>query len=307
MPKSRRDRQVTLSKVKKKTGMEYKNSQISIIRKQIPNYKNFFTFSTDNTRNSVLKQLRLDWNDDSRFFQTKRRLIQIAFGRDEASEVLPNLSKFAQRVKQDIGLIMTNKSIDDIKSLIDTYNEYDFSRAGNLAVATVVVKQGPINDFVTHSEEPHLRIKLELPVKLDRGIVHLLQEHRICNFKDTLNSKQALQLKTFKVKLSEFRINLDAMYSTESKEITVFEQDNQEKRLLEHLTYNKIVIEDGDYAYTWDEEEVVKSEKKHGSKKSSGLKKSKQSSMNDEDSDSDSETDVQKAEKAMMMPSDMML
>ena len=29
--------------------MEYKNSQIQIIRKEIPNYKNFFTFSTDNT------------------------------------------------------------------------------------------------------------------------------------------------------------------------------------------------------------------------------------------------------------------
>ena len=49
MPKSKRDRQVTLSKVQKKGGMEYKNSQIQIIRKEIPNYKNFFTFSTDNT------------------------------------------------------------------------------------------------------------------------------------------------------------------------------------------------------------------------------------------------------------------
>merc|ERR1712203_559923 len=95
---------------------------------------------------------------------------QIAFGKDSDSEVLPNLSKFGDRIKQDIGLLMTNKSEDDIKELIDVYNEYDFSRAGNMAISTVIVKAGPIKDFVTHSEEPYLRTKLELPVKLDRGI-----------------------------------------------------------------------------------------------------------------------------------------
>jgi len=159
---------------------------------------------------------------------------------------------------------MTNKSQKDIMELIDAYNEYDFARAGNMAVSSVVVKAGPINDFVIHSEEPYLRTKLELPVKLDKGIVHLLQDHRICTFKDALNSKQSLQLKTFKVKLSEFRINLDACYSTESKEITVFEVLDYEKRMLDHLTYNKITIEEGDYKYEWDEAEVEKSKKKSG-------------------------------------------
>jgi len=282
MPKSKETAQVTLSKVQKKGGMEYKNSQIQIIREAIPNFKNFFTFSTDNTRNSVLKQLRLDWKDDSRFFQTKRRLIQIAFGRDESSELLPNLSKFAERIKSDVGLLMTNKSEKDIRELIDSYNEYDFARAGNMAVSTVVVKAGPINDFVIHSEEPHLRTKLELPVKLDRGIVHLLQDHRVCTFKDRLSSKQALQLKTFKVKLSEFRINLDAMYSTESKEITVYEVVDFEKRMLDHLTYNKISIEEGDYKYEWDEQEAERSKRRSGSVSYGGASMGEES---DEDSE----------------------
>jgi len=295
MPRSRRDRQVTLSKVKKKTGMEHKNSLIKVIRDEIPNYKNFFTFSTDNTRNAVLKQLRLDWKNDSRFFQTKRRLVQIAFGRDENSEVLPNLSKFSDRIKHDIGLIMTNKSADQIKSLINNYNEYDFSRAGNIAIASVIIKKGPINDFVTHSEEPYLRTKLNLPVKLDKGIVHLLQDHRICTFKDQLNSQQALQLKTFKVKLSEFRINLDSMYSTESHEIEIFEKENFEKRMLDHLSYNKIEIENGDYNYNWDDQEVEKAEKKGNSGNFENTQK-----------DSMSGSDVEDMEEAMMMPKELM-
>lgn len=300
MPKSKRNKEVYLTKVKKKTGMDYKNNQISLIRKEVPNYKNFFTFSTDNTRNAVLKQLRLDWKEDSRFFQTKRRLIQIAFGRDENSEILPNLHKFSNRVKSDIGLIMTNKSEEEIRNLINNYNEYDFSRAGNLAIASVLVKAGPINDFVTHSEEPHLRTKLGLPVKLDKGIVHLLQDHRICTFKDKLNSTQALQLKTFKVKLSEFRINLDAMYSTESKEMTVFPQIDYEERMLEHLSYNRIQIENGDYNYDWSEEEVERAAKK-------GNKFVKDASMDDGiEEDDEAMNDLSATEKAMMMPPEMM-
>lgn len=239
--------------------MEYKNNQIAIIRKEIPKYKRFFTFSTDNTRNSVIKQLRLDWSNDSRFFQTKRSLIQIAFGRDENTEVMKNLAKFGRKITHDIGLLMTNKSEKELRSLLDNYNEYDFARSGSTAIATVVVKAGPLADFVTHSEEPHLRTKLELPVKLDRGIVRLLQDVRICKFKQTLTALQALQLKVFKVKLAEFRLNLIAMYDVEEHAIVEFEKASQETRLFEHLTYNNITIEEGDYVYTWNDAAEAKS------------------------------------------------
>jgi len=253
MPRSKRDRQVTLSKVKSKKNMDFKNNKITEIRNEIPNYKFFFTFTLDNARNTVLKQLRLDWANDSRFFQTKRNLIKMAFGKNENTEVLKNLSKFADRINGNVGLLMTNKPMKEIESLIDNYNEYDYARAGSFSIATVIIKKGPLNDFVTHSEEPYLRTKLELPVKLDRGIVHLLQDHKICNFKQILSANQALQLKTFKIKLSEFRINLDAMYDSSTHTIVEFEKKPVKSRLLDHLSYNTIEVEEGDYKYTWND------------------------------------------------------
>ena len=45
--------------------------------------------------------------------------------------------------------------------------EHDFTRAGNKATATVVVKEGPLTQF-SHAIEPHLR-HLGLPTKLERG------------------------------------------------------------------------------------------------------------------------------------------
>ena len=288
MPKSKRNKVVSLTKTDKKNSSEHKTSKIEEIRDALKEYKYFYTYTTDNTRNQVLKQLRLDWRKDSRFFETKRRLIQVAFGRNESTEVFPGLAKLANRVNGDVALLMTNKEIDDIRQQLDTYNEYDYARAGNLAISTVIVKAGSLKDFVSHSEEPYLRTKLNLPVKLDRGVVHLLQDVRICTFKDKLSALQALQLKTFKVKLAEFRINLDAMYCTNSSKVVEFEKENVEKRMLDHLTYNKITIEDGDYQYSWDDQETERAE--------NGFK----SGVND------SGMEVEGEDEAMMMPAGMM-
>jgi len=261
MPRSRRDKQVYLTQVEKKVGLDSKNEKIKLIRDAIPTYKRFFTFSTDNTRNQVIKQLRLDWANDSRFFFTKRSLIRLAFGRDENSENLKNLAQFGARIQQEIGLLMTNKTEKELRQQIDTYNEYDFARAGMKSISTVVVKMGQLTQFA-HSQEPYMRTELELPVKLDRGIVHLLQDYTICKFGDILTAQQCRILKYFEVKLAEFRMNLDAMYEVQTHAVIVFKQQDADTRALEHLTYNHITLEDGDYQYQWIDQEEVKEESK---------------------------------------------
>ena len=55
MPKSRRDRAVTLSKTRKKVGLEFKQSLVDKIRKAVDDYARCFVFTVDNMRNSHLK------------------------------------------------------------------------------------------------------------------------------------------------------------------------------------------------------------------------------------------------------------
>jgi len=254
MPRSRRDKKVALTQVDKKVGLDTKNDKIRLIKEAMPLYKRFFTFSTDNTRNQVIKQLRLDWANDSRFFFTKRSLIRLAFG-DENTEQMKGLGGFGQRIQRDIGLLMTNKTEAELRAQIDTYNEYDYARAGMESIATVVVKEGKLTQFA-HSQEPYLRTQLEMPVKLDRGIVHLLQDVNICKKGDILTGHQCRLLKYFEVKLAEFRMNLDAMYEVNEQAVIEFKQQDAKTRAMEHLTYNKITLEDGDYDYKWIDEET---------------------------------------------------
>jgi len=254
MPRSKRDRTVALTKVQKKVGLDVKNDKIRLIKDAMPQFKYYFTFSTDNMRNQVIKQLRVDWAKDSRFFFTKRSLIRLAFGEDENTEDQKGLAAFGGRVRQEIGLLMTNKEESVLRKEIDTYNEYDYCRAGMEAVCTVVVKEGKLTQFA-HSQEPYLRNELELPVKLDRGVVHMLRDQTICRKGDILNAQQCRWLKYFEVKLAEFRMVLDAMYDTSNQKMIEFPKLDARTRALEHLTYNHITLADGDYEYKWEDDE----------------------------------------------------
>ena len=60
MPKSKRDKKVSLTKTAKK-GLELKQNLIEELRKCVDTYKYIFIFSVANMRNNKLKDIRNAW------------------------------------------------------------------------------------------------------------------------------------------------------------------------------------------------------------------------------------------------------
>jgi len=81
MPKSKRDRKVTLSKVTKKIGLNFKQELIDKIRQAVDDYDRLFVFNVENMRNKKLKALREEWRKTSKFFLGKNRVMSIALGK----------------------------------------------------------------------------------------------------------------------------------------------------------------------------------------------------------------------------------
>ncbi|KAF4376260.1 hypothetical protein F8388_018929 [Cannabis sativa] len=174
MPKSKRDRPVTLSKTKKK-GREHKEAVVNSIRKAVEEYSWIYVFSFENMRNLKFKQFREQLKANSRFFLGSNKVMQVALGRSASDEIMPNIYKVSKLLRGDAGLLCTNLPKEEVERIFNEYEDYDFARTGSLATETVELKEGPLEQF-THEMEPFLR-KQGMPVRLNKGTIELVADY----------------------------------------------------------------------------------------------------------------------------------
>uniref|UniRef100_A0A0B6YBL6 Ribosome assembly factor mrt4 n=1 Tax=Arion vulgaris TaxID=1028688 RepID=A0A0B6YBL6_9EUPU len=210
MPKSKRDKKVSLTQTRKK-GLELKQKLIEKIRDVVDKYVNIFVFSVHNMRNVQLKEIRQEWSH-SRFFFGKNKVVQIALGRTEDEEYRENLHKLTRQMQGQTGLLFTNKKEKEVLKYFDGLFIPDYARSGTVALQTVVLEEGPLPDF-SHSLEPQLR-QLGLPTQLKRGVIHLLREHTVCEKGQVLNPEQCRVLKLFGHQMSNFHITIQGVWTS---------------------------------------------------------------------------------------------
>lgn len=210
MPKSKRDKKVSLTKTERK-GLQWKQQIIEDIRNCVEKYPNIFLFSVHNMRNNLLKDLRSEWKKDSRFIFGKNRLMQLALGKSEAEEAAEDLHKLATRLSGQCGLLFTHKAPEDVIEWAESYSALEYARSGFVATETVELSEGPLEDF-SHAIEPHLR-SLGLPTKLEKGIVTLYKEHTVCQEGKVLTPEQARILKLLAKPLATFTLDIKCSWS----------------------------------------------------------------------------------------------
>ncbi|KAI8764402.1 mRNA turnover protein 4 [Biomphalaria glabrata] len=213
MPKSKRDKKVSLTQTRKK-GLELKQTLIEKIRESADQYARIYTFSVHNMRNVQLKDIRQEWSH-SRFFFGKNKVMQLALGRTADEEYRENLHKLTQSLQGQTGLLFTNSTEKEVLDYFDELYIPDYARSGATATQTVVLEQGPLPDF-DFSMEPQLR-QLGLPTQNKNGKIHLLWDHTVCEKDQVLNPEQCRILKLFGHKMSEFHITIEGMWNNSGK------------------------------------------------------------------------------------------
>ncbi|KAF4107032.1 mRNA turnover protein 4 homolog [Onychostoma macrolepis] len=212
MPKSKRDKKVSLTKTSKK-GLEAKQNLIEELRKCADIYRYVFVFSVENMRNNKLKDIRTAWKH-SRFFFGKNKVMMIALGKGPTDEHKDNLHKVSKFLRGEVGVLFTNKTKDEVREYFSNFKEVDYARAGNVATMAVTLDQGPLEQF-QHSMEPQLR-QLGLPTALKKGVVTLIKDFEVCKEGDTLTPEQARILKLFEIEMAEFKMSIKCMWNSES-------------------------------------------------------------------------------------------
>uniref|UniRef100_A0A1D1XM22 Ribosome assembly factor mrt4 n=1 Tax=Anthurium amnicola TaxID=1678845 RepID=A0A1D1XM22_9ARAE len=216
MPKSKRNRVVTLSKAKKK-GRNHKESIVNSIRQALDHYSSVYVFSFENMRNLKFKEFREQLKSSSRFFLGSNKVMQISLGRSVADESKPSIHKVCKFLRGNTGLFFTNLPKEEVQRLFEEFEEHDFARTGSIAIEKVELKEGALEQF-THEMEPFLR-KQGMPVRLNKGIVELVSDFVVCEEGTALSPESSRILRLLGKKMATFRVRLVCRWSSDDFEV----------------------------------------------------------------------------------------
>ncbi|KAF8272176.1 ribosomal protein L10-domain-containing protein [Lactarius quietus] len=224
MPKSKRQKLVSLTKVSKKT-REHKGAQISELQVNVEKWRYCWLFEVGNMRNAHLKTVRKLWRDSARLFFGRGALMAKALGTTPEEEHRPGLAPLARQIKGQVGLLFTNSEPQEVIEWFKDFHQADFARSGNRANRTVILPAGPIMQHHSdppepfpHNEEPQLR-KLGLTTVMRKGIPTLENPHKLCEKGKVLTAEQAQLLKLIGEKMVEFRVGLNAWWDSTTGEV----------------------------------------------------------------------------------------
>ncbi|KAF8382900.1 hypothetical protein PRIPAC_72042 [Pristionchus pacificus] len=213
MPRSKRDKDVSLTRVKKKT-RGAKEGLVHQLREAVDEYPHVFVYEFENMRSSKFVQVRQKFKSNSRFYFGKNNVMAIALGKDKTTECATGISKISQLLKGQCGLMFTSADKDEVIQYFRELKDADFARAGVIAPQTIDLSAGPLEQFA-FSVEPQLR-KLGMPTSLVKGVIHLTQDFRVCTEGEAIKPEEAKILKFLEEKLSVFQVNLKAYWSKQT-------------------------------------------------------------------------------------------
>merc|ERR1711904_26253 len=197
MPRSKRQRLVTLSKVSKKQ-REWKEGLIEKVRDAVDRFPSVYVFRYKDMKNNAFKALRDKLRDTSRFFLGSNKVLQVALGREAADEVRENMSQLTKLIKGHVGLLFTEMPLEKVKEELETVVEPEFAKAGARAKETVSFTKGP---------------------------VELISDFTLCEKGESLTPAQVALLRIFDYKFARFEMRL--LCKWQEDEFEVFEQESE--------------------------------------------------------------------------------
>ncbi|CAH0546873.1 unnamed protein product [Brassicogethes aeneus] len=208
MPKSKRDKKISLTKTDKK-GLALKQKIAEDVKNCVEKFNSVYVFTYKNIRNDKMKEIREQWKP-SKFFFGKIKILQIGLGRTEEEEVEEGLHKFSKCLKGQCALFFTDRPEKEVKDWFNDFSYDGFARSGFKVKESISLEAGPLDQFA-HSMEPYLR-QLGLPTKLDKGIVTLIKDYDICKEGNVLTPEQAKILELLGYRLATFTLDLMASW-----------------------------------------------------------------------------------------------
>ncbi|CAK9293921.1 unnamed protein product [Gordionus sp. m RMFG-2023] len=214
MPKSKRDKPISLTKVTKK-GLEFKQKLIHEIHEYVDKFQFIYLLHFKNLRNAQLKALREEWKP-SKFLFSKNSLIYFALGKSPESEYKDGLHSVGKNLKGQCGMLFTDKPLEYVVQYFKGFGHTNFARYKVDSPKTITLPKGPLKGL-THASEKFLK-KYGMPVILEKDTIALTEDFTLCMEGEKLTIDQSKILKMLNMPMASFKIVPYGVWSADTGE-----------------------------------------------------------------------------------------
>lgn len=241
MPRSRRNRVITLSNVTKKD-KETKTKNFDNLSDNLLKFKRVVLLNLSNINSNNLKELRTQWDNDtlaeedrSKLVVSKKKMIikNLDIYKEEFAKLdkLSNILQKQHEKNATYGILYTNYDYKTVVEFFDSYLKKDFAKNNSKSPLTFDIPKGVVysrggfipveNDIpMAHSLEPTLRNKYKIPTSLKDGKIVLETDYHVCDEGQTLSVVQCLILRQFGIAESEYKVEIMGSYDKETQDIS---------------------------------------------------------------------------------------
>ncbi len=201
MPVSQRNKVVSVGKTSKKT-KEQRQKVYTTIEEGLKEYKMIYIVQCSNERNSFLKQVRRCITDSVWVFGKSKMVHKV---------LTDNEMKIADYVKGNVGLLLTNMTKDEVEKALQ-FKSLDYARQGMVMTRDLVLENLNREEMQVPSSMLEQFRKLNVPCKLDKGVITLESPYVLCSNGKPITSEQCQVAKMLQMPLAEVFVEIIAYY-----------------------------------------------------------------------------------------------
>lgn len=210
MPRSAREQKVSLTKTVKK-GRELKQGIVTDVRKCVDEYPSIYVFSFANLRSKLLKEVRMDFRKDSRFFMGKNKVMMIALGKTVEDEYQDNLKQVSKCLRGQVGLLFTSRPRDEVVKYFSALAVADHAPPGFVHDETIVLPTGSLGTWPVSMMDQFR--KLGVVVEVEDGVLVNRKAIKMCTKGEPITPEGAKLLALYDRKIAVFTISLLCRWS----------------------------------------------------------------------------------------------
>lgn len=190
---------------------EWKASYFQKVHRLLGEYEKVFICDADNVTSKQFQDIRAGLRGRAEVLMGKNTMMKRAI-RDICGQK-PELEKLLPLIKKNIGFILTNEDLKDIRDLVMTFKVPANARAGSIAPVPVIV---PPQNTGLGPEKTSFFQALAIPTKIARGAIEITSPVNLLKIGDKVSESAATLLNMLKISPFTYGFDILTIYDSGS-------------------------------------------------------------------------------------------